>query len=77
MLLIFQVAIFIARRLGYWYLQIDSLCMIQDSEDDQVAESAEMGRILEAACLTIAAEAAKDSSIRLFENTTKDSIVHK
>jgi hypothetical protein len=37
-----------------------------------VAESADMGRIFEEACLTIAAEAAKDSSIRLFESTNKD-----
>ena len=70
--LLFQDAIFTTRRLGYRYLWIDSLCIIQDSEDDWEAESADMGRIFKEACLTIAAEAAKDSSIGLFESTNKD-----
>jgi hypothetical protein len=38
----FQHAISITRRLGYRYLWIDSLCIIQDSAEDWARESAQM-----------------------------------
>ncbi|KAG0651584.1 hypothetical protein D0Z07_1717 [Hyphodiscus hymeniophilus] len=42
---LFRNAVIITRRLGYQYLWIDSLCIIQDSKADWQAESAHMGDI--------------------------------
>lgn len=41
----FRDAIIITRRLGYQYLWIDSLCIIQDSVEDWRKESSVMGKI--------------------------------
>src|SRR5436190_8427329 len=57
----FRDAITITRELGFRYLWIDSLCIIQDSRSDWERESAVMGDIYEQATLTIAAAAASDS----------------
>jgi hypothetical protein len=54
-------AMIITRKLGYRYLWIDSLCIIQDSREDWETESANMGNIYTNASLTLAAAAAKDS----------------
>jgi len=51
----FQDAIIITRQLGMRYLWIDSLCIIQDSQDDWIHESAKMGNIYKNAVVTIAA----------------------
>jgi hypothetical protein len=40
---LFQDAIVITRRLGYQYLWIDALCIVQDSHSDWTVESANMG----------------------------------
>jgi hypothetical protein len=57
----FYDATVITRKLGYEYLWIDSLCIIQDSADDWEAEGQNMGNIYMNASLTIAAAGAKDS----------------
>jgi hypothetical protein len=57
----FYDATIITRKLGYRYLWIDSLCIIQDSTEDWETESQNMGNIYMNASLTIAAGAAKDS----------------
>ncbi|KAI0966028.1 heterokaryon incompatibility protein-domain-containing protein [Xylaria arbuscula] len=51
----FQHAITFARKLGIQYIWIDSLCIIQDSEDDWRAESSRMADIYENAHITLAA----------------------
>ncbi|KXJ86810.1 heterokaryon incompatibility protein-domain-containing protein, partial [Microdochium bolleyi] len=48
-------AIVVARQLGFRYLWIDSLCIIQDSGEDCQRETAKMGDIYTSAELTIAA----------------------
>ncbi|KAM6530225.1 hypothetical protein FALCPG4_008350 [Fusarium falciforme] len=58
----FQDAITICRRLGIFFLWIDSLCIIQDCDEDWKREAALMGSIYESAFLTIAATKASDSS---------------
>lgn len=58
----FQDAVIICRRLDIPFLWIDSLCIIQDCNDDWKRESALMGSIYESAFLTIAATKATDSS---------------
>ncbi|KAH7132718.1 heterokaryon incompatibility protein-domain-containing protein [Dactylonectria macrodidyma] len=56
----FQDAIVITLRLGYHLLWIDSLCIIQDDDDDWQRESARMADIYENAVLTIAATRSPD-----------------
>jgi len=58
----FQDAILITQKLGYHYLWIDSLCIIQDCQVDWMREAASMGRIYANAQCTISATAASDST---------------
>lgn len=52
-----QEAIDITRRLGYRFLWVDSLCIIQDSPDDWKREAAKMDQLYFYSTLTIAATA--------------------
>jgi Heterokaryon incompatibility protein (HET) len=63
-----QDAIHITRKLGFRYLWVDALCIIQDSPngEDWVIESAKMARIYGDSFLTIAAELANNSSHGIF-----------
>lgn len=60
----FQDAVTITRRLGFSYLWIDSLCIIQDSVDDWNYESKLVGQIYKNAFCNIAASDALDSQQR-------------
>ncbi|KAF4907162.1 hypothetical protein CGCF415_v007474 [Colletotrichum fructicola] len=57
----FRDAVVATRAMGIQYLWIDSLCIIQDSEDDWNRESANMGFIYSSSYLTIAASGSIDS----------------
>ena len=48
-------AIMVTRNLGMRFLWVDSLCILQDSEDDKIHELAAMGDIYKNATVTIAA----------------------
>ncbi|KAF2713680.1 HET-domain-containing protein, partial [Pleomassaria siparia CBS 279.74] len=61
-----QEAMTAARRLGFEYIWIDSLCIIQDSHNDWLYESKHMGSVYENARLTIAASHTPDSSQHCF-----------
>ncbi|MCJ1311808.1 hypothetical protein MMC25_005481 [Agyrium rufum] len=54
----FQDAINVTRTLGYKYLWIDSLCIIQDSHGDWTREAGQMQRYYKHAILTINADSA-------------------
>ena len=60
--LTFQEAISFAFQLGYRYLWIDSLCILQDSAEDWRHEGSRMSQIYSGAHLTIAATASSDGS---------------
>jgi hypothetical protein len=64
----FQDAILITRKLGYRYLLIDSLCIVQDSSHDWQRESVKMSEVYSNAVLCIAASAATDSYRAIFES---------
>ena len=64
--LTFQDAVTITRRLGFQYLWIDSLCILQDSEDDWRTHSAIMGQIYKHSTLCIVAEMTPDSYEGIF-----------
>lgn len=57
-----QDAVDVTRWLGFSYLWIDALCIIQDSKEDWATESVKMGQVYGQAVLTIAALGAQDSS---------------
>ncbi|KAH7086181.1 heterokaryon incompatibility protein-domain-containing protein [Paraphoma chrysanthemicola] len=58
---VYQDAITATRRLGFEYIWIDSLCIVQDSHDDWLKESQRMGDVYQYARLTIAASHAAES----------------
>ncbi|KAH6623698.1 heterokaryon incompatibility protein-domain-containing protein [Chaetomium tenue] len=51
----FRHAVEVTRALGYQYLWIDSLCIVQDDPHDWAVESAKMAEVYTRAALTIAA----------------------
>ncbi|TVY33837.1 hypothetical protein LSUB1_G007428 [Lachnellula subtilissima] len=68
----FRDAILITRRLGYHYLWIDSLCIIQDCPTDWDLESQQMSRVYAKGILNIAAEASKNPHQGIF-NTSNEN----
>ncbi|KAK5661129.1 hypothetical protein OQA88_11019 [Cercophora sp. LCS_1] len=64
--LTFQHAVTTTRRLGFQYVWIDSLCIIQDSASDWEQESAMMGDIYRGGSCNISAVAATDSNAGFF-----------
>ncbi|KAM7208226.1 Heterokaryon incompatibility protein (HET) domain containing protein [Naviculisporaceae sp. PSN 640] len=68
----FQDAISMTRRLGIRYLWIDSLCIIQDDEDDWQQESAKMHTIYQGGYLTLAASWGSGPDSGLFRDIPTD-----
>jgi hypothetical protein len=66
----FQDAVTITLRLGFQYLWIDALCIIQDSTVDWATESIKMGYIYSNAVLNIAASGSNDSYGGCFNSTS-------
>ncbi|KAJ2976099.1 hypothetical protein NUW58_g8174 [Xylaria curta] len=64
----FRDAVDICRRLDIRYIWIDSLCIIQDSDEDWAEESAKMAEIYANAFLTIAATKSKDGTGGCYSN---------
>lgn len=71
----FRDAVTITRKLRYRYLWIDSLCIIQDSKEDWMTESAIMGHIYRCSALNISAGGAEDSSSGCF--VTREPLQHR
>lgn len=57
----FKDAMAAALRLGYHYIWIDSLCIVQDSTDDWAAESKRMGEYYSNSTCNLAASAASEA----------------
>jgi hypothetical protein len=64
----FQDAVVITKKLGFQYLWIDSLCIIQNSPDDWDREAATMASVYGNAAITICAEAAANSQCGIFKS---------
>jgi hypothetical protein len=58
----FQDAITVTRHLGFRYIWIDSLCIIQDDKHDWDMEAANMALVYKGSQLTIAATSSKDGT---------------
>ncbi|KAK6819491.1 HET-domain-containing protein [Apiospora arundinis] len=65
-------AVSVAHVLGYKYLWIDALCIIQDDKDDKGLEISRMGQIYRYAHLTICAEGSPGAHAGLFPTTLPD-----
>ena len=59
---LYQDALEVTRALGFQYLWIDSLCIVQDDENDWQVECAQMDLVYENAALTITSPASSDTS---------------
>jgi hypothetical protein len=66
---LFRDAILITRSMGYKYLWIDSLCIVQDSPDDWRREVSRMGNIYKYCVFVISAECCHNSSESIFERS--------
>ncbi len=64
--LTFSEAINFTRRLGKQYIWIDALCIIQDSPDDWIRESATMAQVYSGSFLNICATASPDGQGGLY-----------
>ena len=62
----YRETIAVARFLGVRYVWIDSLCIVQDDEDDWVRESQAMAGIYQNAYLTVVASSSRDANGGLF-----------
>jgi hypothetical protein len=58
----FKDCITVARKLGIYYVWIDSLCIIQDQRADWARQSGMMGKVYENALFTVTAVSSPDSS---------------
>jgi hypothetical protein len=65
----FQDAVTITRALGFSYLWIDSLCIIQDKRSDWEVEFSLMDKVFQNSALTIAAADAENANIGMLERT--------
>lgn len=63
-------AISITQGLGFCYIWIDALCIIQDSPEDWLAEASKMSSVFNNAVITIAAADAEDHSQGMFRKRT-------
>jgi hypothetical protein len=59
---LFQDAVTVTRKLGVQFLWIDSLCIIQDNEEDWQCEAKRMEKVFASAYCTIAATSAENSN---------------
>ncbi|KAH7369637.1 heterokaryon incompatibility protein-domain-containing protein [Rhexocercosporidium sp. MPI-PUGE-AT-0058] len=64
----YQDVIAVTKQLVLRYLWIDSLCIIQDDQEDWERESSKMGDIYQNSYITIAATCAADSSVGMFSH---------
>ncbi|PMD42866.1 HET-domain-containing protein [Hyaloscypha variabilis F] len=70
----FRDAVKITRELGYRYLWIDSLCIIQDSVSDWQMESVKMAEIYANAVLNISTDASGGADEGIFESANRGEI---
>jgi hypothetical protein len=71
----FQQACFLARRFGFDYIWIDSLCIIQDDDHDWQIESSTMASVYGCSTLNIAASYARDGTVGCFVKRNPEDVV--
>lgn len=71
----FADAVRITRELGIQHLWIDSLCIIQDSDEDWVEESSKMAQVYRYSILNIAAETSRHANDGIFKPRTANRLL--
>jgi hypothetical protein len=71
----FQDAIYAAQRLGFQYIWIDSLCIIQKDEEDWSKEAGTMGQVYAGSTLNLAATSAKNGQDGLFRSRNPKAVL--
>lgn len=71
----FQDAVTATYYLGFCYVWIDSLCILQDSKKDWLDQSAEMHQVYTNSVCTLAATSAADCTARMFSQCENGAIV--
>ncbi|KAK1751163.1 heterokaryon incompatibility protein-domain-containing protein [Echria macrotheca] len=64
---LFKDVVLLTRALGFRYIWIDSLCIIQDDQEDWMVESTKMADVYQNAILNIAATSMRNASASLFQ----------
>lgn len=70
----FKDALYITRALGFYYIWIDSLCIIQDDPDDWRKEASKMCGVYSGSTLTLAASSAPDGSYGCLRNRSPETL---
>jgi hypothetical protein len=70
----FKDAVFITRALGYQYIWIDSLCIIQDDPEDWRQEASTMSSVYSGTALNLAATGAVDGSVGCFSHRSNHTL---
>ena len=70
-------AVIVAKRIGLECIWVDSLCIVQDSEEDKANEIAKMDAIYQNAFVTIAATNALSANSGFLGHTYCDTISHR
>lgn len=71
----FQDALFLTLEFGFSYIWIDSLCIVQDSKEDWLAESVQMGNVYKNSSCNIAATGFSDGSRGFFAERDTNRLV--
>jgi hypothetical protein len=71
----FRDVVLITRRLGFRYPWIDSLCIIQDSEDDWASEASKIGLVYKHAAMSIPANLASNCHEGILQNRDIDRVI--
>jgi len=71
---LFRDAVHLTRELGFQYLWIDSICILQDSLVDWTTESLSMNYVFRSCILTIAADCCPNSTVGIFDAANKPRI---
>jgi hypothetical protein len=73
----FQDAVKATRQLGFRYIWIDSLCIVQDDAEDWVRQSVIMGQIYHRATVTIMAATTPRESANLVQTQSSEGFLHR
>lgn len=73
----FQDAISITRKLNIPYIWIDSLCIVQDDNEDWQEQASQMMEVYRSAYITIAATASRDDEQGMFMETRRPVLAQK
>ncbi|KAL6810693.1 heterokaryon incompatibility domain-containing protein [Trichoderma sp. SZMC 28013] len=66
----FRDAVAVTERLGFRYLWIDALCILQDSTSDWASEASRMSDVFSSCALMLSADAAAESNVGFFRWAT-------